>query len=82
MSFNNIPFFLPFQENLLLDTMFEVPGSDVKSVHIDDDCVKGTASPKYVRNTRPLDDATEDSSSSSTANNNDEEEGAQVRVQQ
>lgn len=60
--------------------MFEVPGSDVKSVHFDDDCVKGTASPKYVRNTRPLDDATTDEASGSV--NTDEEEGAKVRVQQ
>lgn len=59
--------------------MFEIPGSDVKSVHIDDDCVKGTASPKYVRNSRPLDDA-ETGSESNTVN--DEDEGAQVRVQQ
>lgn len=58
--------------------MFEVPGSDVKSVHIDDECVKGTANPTYVRNTRPLDDTPEDAA----AANNDEEEGAQVRVQQ
>lgn len=72
------------QENLLLDTMFEVPGSDVKSVHIDDDCVKGTASPKYVRNARPLDDATADESSSTTSSGTSdvEEEGAKVRVQQ
>lgn len=63
-----------------MDTMFEVPGSDVKSVHIDDDCVKG-ASPKYVRQTRPLDDTAEEAASSGTANN-DEEEGAQVRIQQ
>lgn len=59
--------------------MFEVPGSDVKSVHFDDDCVKGTASPKYVRNPRPLDDTPEEASGSVNA---DEEEGAKVRVQQ
>lgn len=65
--------------------MFEVPGSDVKSVHIDDDCVKGKASPKYVRNARPLDDAGDDSEGSaspSSSSVNDEEEGAKVRVQQ
>lgn len=60
--------------------MFEIPGSDVKSVHIDDDCVKGTASPKYVRNSRPLDDAETTGNESNTVN--DEDEGAQVRVQQ
>lgn len=59
--------------------MFEVPGSDVKSVHINDDCVRGTASPKYVRKSRPLDDTTEESSGPAA---NDEEEGAKVRVQQ
>lgn len=58
--------------------MFEVPGSDVKSVHIDDDCVRGTASPKYVRATSPLDDTSEEAAGTV----NDEEEGAKVRVQQ
>lgn len=64
----------------MLDTMFEIPGSDVKSVHIDDDCVRGTASPKYVRKSQPLDETEE--SARGSEGSNDEDEGAQVRVQQ
>lgn len=69
-----------FQETLLLDPMFEVPGSDVKSVHIDDDCVKGTASPKYIRNTSSLDETEVQPSEGNSPTNYEEE--AQVRVQQ
>lgn len=36
-----------FQETLLLDPMFEVPGSEIKSVHITEDCVMGKP-PVYV----------------------------------
>ncbi|XP_025157423.1 ATP-dependent Clp protease ATP-binding subunit clpX-like, mitochondrial isoform X3 [Harpegnathos saltator] len=36
-------------ESLLLDPMFEVPGSDVMSVHITEQCVKGHEKPQYVR---------------------------------
>lgn len=36
-------------ESLLLDPMFEVPGSDVMSVHITEQCVKGQEKPQYVR---------------------------------
>jgi len=38
-----------FQESLLLDPMFEIPGSDVMSVHITEDVVSGTSSPVYIR---------------------------------
>lgn len=31
-----------------MDIMFEVPGSDVKSVHITEACVKGLSPPEYV----------------------------------
>lgn len=65
--------------------MFEVPGSDVKSVHIDDDCVKGTASPKYIRNNSSLDESdvpTNDSSNAATTPAVNYEEETQVRVQQ
>ncbi|GFG34981.1 hypothetical protein Cfor_01086 [Coptotermes formosanus] len=36
-------------ESLLLDPMFEIPGSDVMSVHITEDVVSGTSSPVYIR---------------------------------
>lgn len=36
-------------ENLLLDSMFEVPGSDILTVHINEDTVLGRAPPVYIR---------------------------------
>lgn len=36
-------------EALLLEPMFEVPGSDIVSVHITEQCVKGCENPHYVR---------------------------------
>lgn len=36
-------------ESLLLDPMFDVPGSDVMSVHVTDACVQGKEKPHYVR---------------------------------
>lgn len=36
-------------EQLLLDPMFEVPGSDIKTVHITSSCVNGNSEPIYVR---------------------------------
>lgn len=35
-------------ENLLLDAMFEVPGSDIVSVHLTAEAVRGEASPIYI----------------------------------
>lgn len=29
--------------------MFEVPGSDVKCVHITDECVNGQSAPTYIK---------------------------------
>ncbi|XP_076179337.1 caseinolytic protease chaperone subunit isoform X3 [Ptiloglossa arizonensis] len=43
-------------ESLLLEPMFEVPGSDVMSVHVTEGCVRGQEKPQYVKRT----DATED----------------------
>lgn len=37
------------QETLLLEPMFEIPGSDVLSVHITDDSVLKKAEPVYIR---------------------------------
>ncbi|XP_037721394.1 ATP-dependent Clp protease ATP-binding subunit clpX-like, mitochondrial [Drosophila subpulchrella] len=36
-------------EQLLLDPMFIVPGSDIRAVHITDDCVMGRSQPEYSR---------------------------------
>lgn len=55
--------------------MFEVPGSDVKSVHINEDCVKGLCQPEYIRHTTNATDST-------TTTTTDDEESTQVRVTQ
>lgn len=66
--------------------MFEVPGSDVKTVHINEDCVRGNSQPEYIRH--DADGVTADASSatasseSTSSGSNDEEENAQVRVKQ
>lgn len=52
--------------------MFEVPGSDVKSVHINEDCVKGLSPPEYIRHSTSADSTT----------TTDDEESTQVRVTQ
>lgn len=36
-------------ESLLLEPMFEVPGSDVMSVHVTEGCVRGQEKAQYVR---------------------------------
>ncbi|KAL1139877.1 hypothetical protein AAG570_006854 [Ranatra chinensis] len=36
-------------ENLLLDSMFEIPGSDIVSVHITEESVKGKSRPVYIK---------------------------------
>ncbi|XP_053977836.1 ATP-dependent Clp protease ATP-binding subunit clpX-like, mitochondrial isoform X3 [Hylaeus volcanicus] len=43
-------------ESLLLEPMFDVPGSDVMSVHVTEGCVRGQEKPQYVKRG----DATED----------------------
>jgi len=43
-------------ESLLLEPMFEVPGSGIVSVHITEQCVKSCEKPQYVRR----DDSNED----------------------
>lgn len=53
--------------------MFEVPGSDVKSVHINEDCVKGVCPPEYIRHSTSATDST---------TTTDDEESTQVRVTQ
>lgn len=64
--------------------MFEVPGSDVKTVHITDDCVRGQGEPEYIRrsqsNSASSGPDTPNSNSSSQAS--DEEENTKLRVKQ
>ncbi len=57
-----------FQERLLLEPMFEVPGSNVKSVHIDEDTVLGKQAPCYKYHT----DSDSSSGSKETAENSDQ----------
>ena len=53
----------PQQEKLLLDPMFEVPGSDVTAVYIDDEVVRGRKPPRYEYDTQTEEnDATRKSS--------------------
>ncbi|XP_049836454.1 ATP-dependent Clp protease ATP-binding subunit clpX-like, mitochondrial isoform X2 [Schistocerca gregaria] len=48
-------------EKLLLDPMFEIPGSDVLSVHITEDAVVGKGHPIYIRG-KPVQQVEEDQS--------------------
>lgn len=47
-----------FKENILLEPMFEVPGSDIMSVHVTEDVVFGKIAPVYIRS-RPLEENSE-----------------------
>lgn len=40
-----------FQESLLLEPMFEVPGSTITGVRINEDYVHGNGGPVYIRTT-------------------------------
>jgi len=40
-------------ETLLLDCMFEVPGSDIACVRVDEDAVNGLKSPEFLREVKP-----------------------------
>lgn len=48
-------FLLLLQEKLLLEPMFDVPGSDVCAVHVDDDVVRGDKQSHYVYNSKSVD---------------------------
>lgn len=71
-------------ETLLLEPMFEVPGSDVKTVHITEDCVRGQAEPVYIRrsqsNTASCGPDSPNSNTPSQAP--EEEENTKLRVKQ
>lgn len=65
--------------------MFEVPGSDVKSVHINEDCVKGTSPPQYIKRNHTSstsENPTEPTTSTTTTALTEEEEKFKVRVTQ
>ena len=38
-------------ESLLLEPMFDVPGSDVLTVHVTEGCVRGEEKPQYIKRT-------------------------------
>lgn len=64
-------------ETILLDPMFEIPGSDVTSVHITEGVVKGHFNPIYTRTpstNRAPTDSTEGNHCNSHAGTNDDEE--------
>ncbi|XP_058447216.1 ATP-dependent Clp protease ATP-binding subunit clpX-like, mitochondrial [Malaya genurostris] len=71
-------------ETLLLEPMFEVPGSDVKTVHITEDCVRGQTEPTYIRRNA----SNSANCGPNTPNNNntsqapEEEENTKLRVKQ
>lgn len=44
------------QESILLDPMFEIPGSDVVSVHVTEDAVNGKMNP-HCRRSQTIDEA-------------------------
>lgn len=71
-------------ETLLLEPMFEVPGSDVQTVHITEDCVRGQSEPEYIRrnqsNSASCGPDTPNNNSSSQAP--EEEENTKLRVKQ
>lgn len=60
--------------------MFEVPGSDVRTVLITEECVKGTTPPEYIRG--PSTSTSTDEPPTTQATSTEEEESAQVRVKQ
>ena len=64
--------------------MFEVPGSDIKGVHITSNCVKGTDQPQYIRQSTAEDDDEYSNSASddSSKKNYEDSEGTKVRITQ
>ncbi|XP_063697283.1 ATP-dependent Clp protease ATP-binding subunit clpX-like, mitochondrial isoform X2 [Culicoides brevitarsis] len=64
-------------ESLLLDVMFEVPGSDVKTVHITEDSVGGKSPPIYMKREASSDKSPSsdpDSTSPNSTSTSEEEE--------
>lgn len=61
--------------------MFEVPGSDVKTVLITENCVKGLTQPEYIRHSPSTTNSDEPPTTTQTTST-EEEENTQVRVKQ
>lgn len=70
-------------ENLLLDPMFEVPGSEIKGVHITEECVMGSQ-PVYIHRENSSNSPDSESNDTSTQNSatSEEEENRKFRVKQ
>lgn len=70
-------------ENILLEPMFEIPGSDVTCVHITADVVNGLYSPIYTRIHDSVSDSAQDPKSGNSHNNDssrkEEEEIVEVK---
>jgi len=64
-------------ESLLLDPMFEVPGSEIKSVHITEECVMGSP-PIYLHRSN----STSSTDPPETSTSSEEEENRKYRVKQ
>lgn len=60
--------------------MFEVPGSDVRTVLITEECVTGQAQPEYIRG--PSNTTKTDEPPNTQTTSTEEEENTQVRVKQ
>lgn len=60
--------------------MFEVPGSEIKGVHITEECVMGLTSPIYI--TRSSTASTSTDPPPESTNNTEEEENRKYRVKQ
>lgn len=61
--------------------MFEVPGSEIKGVHITEECVMGLGCPIYIHRSNSATSST-DPPPDSTATNTEEEENRKYRVKQ
>ena len=51
---------ISLQERLLLEPMFDVPGSDICAVHVDHEVVRGDKQSHYVINSKPVETHVED----------------------
>lgn len=60
--------------------MFDVPGSEIKGVHITEECVMGVGSPIYI--TRSSTASTSTDPPPESTNNTEEEENRKYRVKQ
>lgn len=59
----------------MLEPMFEVPGSNVKTVHIDEDTVRGKQAPRYEYHTEDSDSASSGKETTGDSNETEAPEG-------